>query len=83
MSVRLHERDDELGLLVDALNAAADGRGNAVLLEGAAGLGKTSILEQTRDAARELSFAVAVARGSELESPYAWGVVRQLFESRL
>jgi DNA-binding CsgD family transcriptional regulator len=83
MSVRLHERDDELGLLVDALNAAADGRGNAVLLEGAAGLGKTSVLEQTCEAAREFSFAVAVARGSELESPYAWGVVRQLFESRL
>jgi hypothetical protein len=32
---------------------------------------------------RELGFAVAAARGSELESPYAWGVVRQLFESRL
>jgi DNA-binding CsgD family transcriptional regulator len=83
MSVRLHERDDELGLLVDALNAAAGGRGSAVLLEGAAGLGKTSLLEQTCEAAREFSFAVAVARGSELESPYAWGVVRQLFQSRL
>jgi hypothetical protein len=35
------------------------------------------IIAQTR------SMAVAVARGSDLEVSYAWGLVRQWFEARL
>ena len=83
MFVRLHEREHELEVILDALHAAGRGRGGAVLLEGAAGIGKTSVLERICEAARERSFAAAVARGSELEESYAWGVVRQLFEPRL
>jgi DNA-binding CsgD family transcriptional regulator len=83
MSVRLHERERELEVVRDALARALGGRGAAVLLEGVAGIGKTSLLEQICAAAPERGFAVAVGRGSALEESYAWGVVRQLFEPRL
>ena len=58
-------------------------RGRVVVVEGPAGIGKTSLLDLGPRAAQERSFAVASARGSELEVAYAWGVVRQLFEPRL
>ena len=53
------------------------------MVEGPAGIGKTSLLELAADAARARNVAVASARGSDLESAYAWGVTRQLFEPRL
>ena len=83
MFVRLHERERELGVVLDALAAAAGGRGGAVVLEGPAGIGKTALLERAAEAARDRSFAAAAARGTELEEAYAWGIVRQLFEPRL
>jgi len=83
MFVGLYEREREFGVMLEALDAAAGGCGAGVLLEGVAGIGKTSVLERVCGAARERGVAVAVARGSELEESYAWGVVRQLFEPRL
>jgi ATP/maltotriose-dependent transcriptional regulator MalT len=80
---RLEERDRELQVIVDALDEVSGGRGGAVVVSGVAGIGKTSVLELARDAAQDRSFAVASARGSDLESAYAWGVVRQLLEPRL
>jgi ATP/maltotriose-dependent transcriptional regulator MalT len=79
----LYERERERALVVEALDEVAGGRGRAVVVEGPAGIGKTSLLGLARDAALERSFAVANARGTELERAYAWGVVRQLFEPRL
>ena len=83
MPPRLHERDRETAVIVTALDAVAAGRGGAVVVEGPAGIGKTSLLELGRDGARERALAVASARGSDLEAAYAWGVVRQLLEPRL
>jgi AAA ATPase domain len=83
MLSRLHEREPELRAISDALADAAAGQGRAVVVEGPAGIGKTSLLEPARDAAQARNFAVASARGSDLETAYAWGVVRQLFEPRL
>jgi DNA-binding CsgD family transcriptional regulator len=80
---RLEERARELQVIVDALEEVSAVRGRAVVVSGPAGIGKTSVLEVARDAARERNFAVASARGSDLEVAYAWGVVRQLFEPRL
>jgi hypothetical protein len=80
---RLQERDRELQVIVDALDEVSAGRGRAVVVSGVAGIGKTSVLDLARDAAQDRSFAVASARGSDLESAYAWGVVRQLLEPRL
>ncbi len=83
MSGRLQERGRELHVIVDALDHAAEGQGRAIVVSGAAGIGKTSVLELARGAAQERGFAVASARGSDLEVAYAWGVVRQLLEPRL
>jgi hypothetical protein len=83
MSGRLHERERELGAIAGALDEVAAGAGRVIVVEGPAGIGKTSLLTAARDAARARAFAVATARGSELERAYAWGVVRQLLEPRL
>ena len=80
---RLHERERDLGVILDALDEVAAAAGRAVVVEGPAGIGKTSLLISIRDAAHVRGFAVAGARGSELERAYAWGVVRQLLEPRL
>jgi len=45
--------------------------------------GKTSLVEAACSRAGELGHEVVHARGSELESGFAFGVVRQLFERRL
>jgi DNA-binding CsgD family transcriptional regulator len=79
----LHERERELDVISGVLDEAAAGAGRAVVVEGPAGIGKTSLLQLATDAARARGFAVAGARGSELERAYAWGVVRQLLEPRL
>jgi DNA-binding CsgD family transcriptional regulator len=57
--------------------------GSALLLEGAAGIGKTSLLRYACDRAAQAGMTVLVARAAEFEDGYAWGVVRQLFEARI
>ena len=74
----LHEREREYDVIVGALDGVAAGRGRALVVEGPAGIGKTSLLGLAREAALARELAVASARGSELETAYAWGVVHQL-----
>jgi DNA-binding CsgD family transcriptional regulator len=76
----LLEREQELAELADALDAAEDGRGNVVLLEAPAGLGKTSLLRAAAEAAAARGFTCLRARAGELERDFAYGCVRQLFE---
>ena len=52
-------------------------------MEGAAGIGKTSLLTYACDRAARTGMTVLMARGAEFEDGYAWGVVRQLFEARI
>jgi AAA ATPase-like protein len=80
---QLHERERELDVIVAALDEVAARRGRVVVVEGPAGIGKTSLLDVGSEAARSRGLAVASARGSDLEVAYAWGVVQQLFEPRL
>src|SRR5690242_3650630 len=75
----LRERDREVAAVQELL----DRRGRMLLLEGRAGIGKTSLVEVACSRAAELGHEVLRARGSELESGFAFGVVRQLFERRL
>ena len=75
----LREREREVAAVEDLL----DRRGRMLLLEGRAGIGKTSLVEVACSRAAELGHEVLRARGSELESGFAFGVVRQLFERRL
>jgi predicted ATPase len=54
-----------------------------VLIEGAAGIGKTRLLGEARQRAEAAGMRALAARGSELEREFAFGVVRQLFEPLL
>jgi hypothetical protein len=50
------------------------------MIEGAAGIGKSRLLEWARVRAAELGLRVLNARGAELEQGFPFGVARQLFE---
>jgi DNA-binding CsgD family transcriptional regulator len=50
------------------------------VLEGPAGIGKTSLLAAAREQARAVGLRVLGARASELERGYPFGAVRQWFE---
>jgi Transcriptional regulatory protein, C terminal/AAA ATPase domain len=70
---RLLERDLELTELDDALTLAYQGQGRVVLIEGPAGIGKTSLLQAACDAAAESGFTALRARATELEHDFAYG----------
>jgi hypothetical protein len=53
------------------------------VIEGPAGIGKTSLLGSVRELARQARMNVRAARGAELEQGFAFGVVRQLFDPLL
>jgi DNA-binding CsgD family transcriptional regulator len=82
-AVTLLEREAEQQLLDGALSEARRERGQLVLIEGAAGLGKTSLLTAVAEAAAELGFICLRARATELERDFPYGCVRQLLEPRL
>ena len=71
------ERDAELAALSAAVRAAEAGRGAFVLVEGSAGIGKTTLL---RAACSRAGAQIITARGLALESGFSYGIVRQLIE---
>ena len=77
---RLLERDAELEAIGRTLARAAEGAGALVVLDGPAGVGKTSVLDAARTAATDAGLLTLLARGAELERAFAFGVVRQLFD---
>jgi DNA-binding CsgD family transcriptional regulator len=79
----LWEREAECALLDAAIKDAVQGRGRLVLVEGPGGIGKSRLLAEARHQAGEAGAQVASARGTELERDFAFGMVRQLFESLL
>jgi DNA-binding CsgD family transcriptional regulator len=79
----LLERSEELARIDSALTDARTGRGRFLVIEGPAGIGKTALLAAARTAAAESGMRVLRSRGTELERDFAFGVVRQLFESPL
>src|SRR3954451_13294011 len=81
--LRLLEREAELAALEAMLEAARVGDGRMVVVEGSAGIGKTRLLADVRALAQASAFNVLSARGGELEGEFAFGIVRQLFESSL
>ena len=76
----LRERERELGTLREGLERACAGAGTLLLVEGPAGVGKTELVREARAAAVRARVTPLEARGSELEQPFAFGVVRQLLE---
>ncbi|MCU1595865.1 MAG: Tetratricopeptide 4 [Frankiales bacterium] len=79
----LVDRDAELRLLASAVDGASAGSSQVVVVEGPAGIGKSRLLVETRALAQQRGLPVLVARGSQLESAFGFGVVRQLFEPLL
>ena len=76
----LLERAAELAALDKAFDATRSARGRLVVIEGQPGVGKTSLLSAGRERAAGSGLSVLNARGSELESTFSFGVIRQLFE---
>jgi DNA-binding CsgD family transcriptional regulator len=74
----LLERADELRALDTVLNT-----GGVLVIEGGAGIGKTSLLRLGSERAARSGWRVLRGAGSELETGFAFGVVRQLFEREL
>jgi DNA-binding CsgD family transcriptional regulator len=77
----LLERERELGVLREGFERARDGEGALILIEGPAGVGKTELTREAREVAEQAGIKPLAARGSELEQPFAFGVVRQLLEA--
>src|SRR5579875_967151 len=78
--VPLLEREAELGRLRDAVTAARAGSGRLLIIEGAAGTGKSRLLTAAATSAGAQGMRVLRASGGELERDFAFGVIRQLFE---
>ena len=74
------EREHELAGLRAGLSRAGAGDGTLLLIEGPPGVGKTALLRQARAEAERAGIMPLEATGSELEQPFAFGVVRQLLE---
>src|SRR5215510_10440712 len=79
----LLEREQEVEHLRAALHRAARRAGGAVVIEGAAGIGKSRLLDLAGASAPDLGLRVFCARGTELEHGFPFGVMRQLFERML
>ena len=75
---RLLEREAELEQIGGALRIAAAGSGAIVVIEGAAGIGKSSLLGAAAELAEAEGMAVLRARGGVMEREFALGVVIQL-----
>ena len=75
----LLERAGELGVARQALHEAMAGDGQAVVVVGAAGMGKSALLGAVRGEAVDAGFRVLGARGELLEHDFPWGAVRSLF----
>lgn len=76
----LLERDVEAAALGRALEATSKGAGRLCVIQGPAGIGKSTLLDEVRRQANDLPFRVRIARGAELEREISLGVVRQLVE---
>jgi DNA-binding CsgD family transcriptional regulator len=78
--VRLLEREDELGVLVDAVQDAAAGRGSVVLVAGEAGIGKSSLLRELRERTGErVTFLIGACE--QLSVPVPLAPLRELVEA--
>lgn len=76
----LLEREGELARLHELVDTLIDeGAGGMALIEGPPGIGKSRLLQAAVGRAAPLGARVLKARGGELESQLAFGVVRQLF----
>lgn len=76
----LLDRDAELAALERQLSGVRNGGGRVMVVEGAAGIGKSSLLSAIAHSAAARDMTVASARGGPLEGDAVWGIARDLFE---
>jgi tetratricopeptide (TPR) repeat protein len=82
----LWERDEEVETLAQAVDALCSGRssrGHLLVVRGEAGVGKTSLLAETRRIAEGRNCTVWAARGGETLRSVPFNVVRQLLQPAL
>lgn len=75
----LLDRDSDLAAIGRQLAAVRAGSGRVTVVEGPAGIGKSSLLAAVARFAEADGMTVLRARGGPLEQDAAWGVARQLF----
>lgn len=80
---QLLEREAELGALEAAISVGTGGAGRVLVVEGAAGVGKSVLLDAARNVASSRGLQVLSARGSELMQDVPFGVAVELFSERL
>jgi DNA-binding CsgD family transcriptional regulator len=78
----LLEREVELAA-IEALVGDTLDSGRLLVIEGASGIGKSSLIAAAKVRAQEAGVEGLGARGSELERTFSYGVVRQVFEPLL
>ena len=78
--VMLIERESELSAIQASIRSAAEGLGAALVVEGQAGMGKSSLLREAVRRASAAGMTVLTAQGAPLERNFGFGVVRQLFD---
>ena len=71
-------RETELARLVGLVEELARGRGQALVVRGVAGIGKTALLEAARSAAREIGIQVLSVAGVETETDLAFSGLHDL-----
>ena len=79
----LLEREHEIERVRTALRGVGQRAGVSLVIEGAAGIGKSRLLQDARGRASGLGFRVLGARATELEQGFPYGVMLQLFERLL
>lgn len=80
MAQGLLEREGPLAELRAALEAARDGHGSTRLITGAAGIGKTTLLDSLKELGPEQGSQVLGAQASTLDHGFAFGIVHQLLD---
>jgi DNA-binding CsgD family transcriptional regulator len=76
----LLERDGELTRIEQAVADLRRGRGGVLVIQGAAGIGKSALLTVVCEHAAGHGMVSLTARANELEGEFGFGVVRQLLE---
>ena len=76
----LFKREKETRALNDVASRLGRGEGSMTLIEGPAGIGKTSLLARAESIYRAAGYQVRSARAGVLERQMPYGIVRQLLE---
>lgn len=79
----LIERDAEVARCLTVIDRLRKTQGDALVIEAAAGVGKSSLLAVLIEAAASADVHVLAAAGSVLESTMPFGVVRRLFAAHV